>query len=134
MCGMVTIDVEMLRTSAIYEGCSATDAHVGCVPLHAHCCRLGAACVEGAALPFPIPNRSQFYRLGGCQGFPRMVERLRLGMLHHVAACSSHPLRRAAFQSQTLQVAMMLPPTQRVACIAFLVLCCPAPAGTSGRP
>jgi hypothetical protein len=31
VCGMVTIDVEMLRTSAIYEGCSATDRHVGCV-------------------------------------------------------------------------------------------------------
>ena len=29
VCGMVTIDVEMLRTSAIYEGCTATDRHVG---------------------------------------------------------------------------------------------------------
>ena len=28
VCGMVTIDVEMLRTSAIYEGCQPTDAHV----------------------------------------------------------------------------------------------------------
>ena len=29
VCGMVTIDVEMLRTSAVYEGCAATDRHVG---------------------------------------------------------------------------------------------------------
>jgi hypothetical protein len=29
VCGMVTIDVEMLRSSAIYEGCTATDRHVG---------------------------------------------------------------------------------------------------------
>jgi hypothetical protein len=28
VCGMVTIDVDMLRTSAIYEGCSPNDQHV----------------------------------------------------------------------------------------------------------
>jgi hypothetical protein len=59
VCGSVTVDVEMLRRTALYEGCSSSDRHVGYVLLPVLRCPTfvpESGIDHGMMLTAPIPH------------------------------------------------------------------------------
>jgi E3 ubiquitin-protein ligase HERC2 len=82
VCGMVTIDVNMLRTSAILEGLQATDPHVQCVQCCVPCVPCDACRVSRSA-PCRVFCRAVVQQHDRCVSWCRVVS----------TGTSSRPLR-----------------------------------------